>query len=328
MNRHLEDSFGRHFSYLRLSVTDACNFRCVYCLPHGYKKAPTQENYLSLREIENLARAFTEMGAWKIRLTGGEPTLRSDLIEIVRLLRKMESIRVIALSTNGFRLKAMARDLREAGLNSLNVSVDSLDSETFRKVTGQDKLPEILEGIDEALTVGFPWVKINAVLMKDSGVDVENGFLDWIKERPVSVRFIELMPTGQNQTLFREQHVKGETFKMRLLSKGWVPNERQPGDGPAQEFIHPHYRGRFGIIAPYAKEFCSTCNRLRVTSYGALRLCLFGDSNSSLRHLLQEESQKEDLKDLVLSLLKRKEVSHYLPEGRYGNNQTFSSIGG
>lgn len=324
----LEDSFGRRFSYLRLSLTDACNFRCVYCLPNGYKKNPAEEDVLSLSEIRHLGQAFAEMGTKKIRLTGGEPTLRNDILDISRTLRDIPGIEQVALSTNGFRLKELAPKLREAGISSVNVSLDTLDETKFREITGSRQLSHILEGIEALLEAGFPLVKINAVLMKDwNSTDLES-FLQWIRHKPLVVRFIELMRTGDNKALFEARHVSASQMRDYLLKTGWNKKNRSDVDGPAEEFTHSDYQGRMGLIAPYAKDFCATCNRLRVTSRGGLRLCLFGEGNHSLRDLLQHPSQKEELKMRLRTLLQRKEVSHYLPEGKYGNNNSFSAMGG
>ena len=325
----LRDSFGRRFSYLRLSLTDACNFKCTYCLPHGYRKPEgVPENYLSLNEIHHLVTAFAELGTVKVRLTGGEPTLRSDLFEIADRIYKIPGIQTLALSTNGFRLKQFARRLLEVGVTRLNVSIDSLNSEKFREITGQDRLGEILNGIDFALKAGFQSVKVNAVLLKDWNEDEFELFQEWIRRKPITVRWIELMPTGQNTSFFKERHVQADQLRKKLVENGWSVRARGEADGPAVEFTHPDYMGRMGLIAPYSKDFCSTCNRLRVSSYGGLRLCLFGEGNHSVRHLLQRESQKEELKAHIVSLLQRKEVSHYLPEGKVGNNRTFSAMGG
>ena len=324
----LSDSFGRQFPYLRLSITDACNFSCTYCLPNGYVKSETAQSHLSRDEIINLVSAFAELGTWKIRLTGGEPTLRRDLLAIVREIKAVPGIRKIALSTNGYRLKDQARDLFEAGVNALNVSIDSLDPERFEKLTGFSKLTEILEGIDTARAIGFTQVKVNAVLLAET-CDAETAlFLKWIKNVPVTVRFIELMPTGQNQEFFKSHHVQGSLLADRLKNEGWSNRPRLAADGPAQEFEHPDYTGRIGLITPYAKDFCQSCNRLRVTSQGDLRLCLFGEGGTSVRHFLQSPTQRDDLKELISALLNQKEISHYLPEGRFGNNQTFSAMGG
>jgi cyclic pyranopterin phosphate synthase len=176
--------------------------------------------------------------------------------------------------------------------------------------------------------MGLTQIKVNAVLMKSSNEEEFSLFQDWIRNRPITVRFIELMPTGQNTSFFQDQHLRSERILDKMLKAGWRPRARGEADGPALEFSHPEYLGKFGIIAPYSKDFCSTCNRLRVTSHGGLRLCLFGEGNHSIRHLLQHENQKEELKETVSSLLRSKEISHYLPESRIGNNQTFSAMGG
>ncbi|MBI3555568.1 MAG: GTP 3',8-cyclase MoaA [Deltaproteobacteria bacterium] len=323
----LEDSFGRRFSYLRLSITDACNFSCQYCLPNGYCRtgAPAP---LTPNETSNLVAAFAELGTWKVRLTGGEPTLRRDLLEIVDRVVTTPGVRRVALSTNGYRLRELARPLFDAGVRGLNTSVDSLDRAKFFEITGVDKLPDVLEGIDAAFDVGFEHVKVNAVLLAGLNDTELDRFSDWVRTRPITVRFIELMPTASNQDLFKRRHARADAIRARLLTQGWAPRMRSEGDGPAEEFTHPEYVGRIGIIAPYSKEFCKTCNRLRVTSQGALRLCLFAKGEVTLRDLLREPLQREELKARLIELLATKEVSHYLPEGKYGNTGTFSAIGG
>jgi cyclic pyranopterin phosphate synthase len=328
----LSDSFGRKFAYLRLSITEACNFRCVYCLPNGYKKPSHAESPLNLDEIKNLATAFAELGMTKIRLTGGEPTLRQDLTQIAAMLSSIPTIKKIALSTNGHNLKKIVPDLLRSGITSLNVSLDSLDPLRFQELTGSRGLLEILEGIEMALALGMPSVKVNAVLLKSGSASSDlpelDLFLNWIRTRPVCVRFIELMPTSQIGELFKKSHLRSESLKSHLLATGWTVKPRGPVDGPALEYSHPEYQGSLGIIAPYSNEFCQSCNRLRVNSLGALRLCLFAEGNHSLRPFLQSEGQKDELKNRIRTLLNKKEASHYLPEGRHGDNRTFSSIGG
>lgn len=325
---NLEDTYGRRFTYLRLSVTDACNFKCVYCLPQGYKKPKNVESDLTLTEIQNLVGAFAEMGVWKFRLTGGEPTLRRDLLEIAQVISETPGVRKIALSTNGYRLKSLAKNLKQAGVTALNISIDSLDRGKFSEITGVDKLDEILEGVDAALQEKFSSIKINAVLLDGWNNQEFDSFLNWIQNKPVTVRFIELMPTGQNQPVFKKHHAQSTRLQERLTQLGWTQKPREQADGPAVEFEHSDFTGNIGMIAPYSKDFCKTCNRLRITSRGALRMCLFAEGNTSVRHLLQERSQREELQNLLRSLLTKKESSHYLPEGRYGNNLTFSAIGG
>ncbi len=324
----LRDSFGRRFSYLRLSIIDACNFSCTYCLPNSYKKAPGGESYLTRSEIKNLVTCFAEMGTSKVRLTGGEPTLRKDFLELARMIQSISGIQQIALSTNAYRLKELAPHLRDAGITSLNVSIDSLDPEVFFQITQSRELSHILDGIELALRSGFEEIKINAVLMKSLNQNSYSSFLDWVKSEPIVVRYIELMPTHENKNLFHEQHLSAQVLRNDLLSKGWQRKVRSEVDGPAEEYTHKDYRGRMGIIAPYAKDFCTSCNRLRVTSRGDLKLCLFGEGNHRLRDLLQSPDQKEELQMRLVSLLQKKEISHYLPEGNYGNNYGFSSMGG
>lgn len=329
------DTLGRKFRYLRLSVTDVCNFKCVYCLPNGYPaKTPEEgvlaENPLSIEEIGNLTSAFARMGFWKVRLTGGEPTVRRDIVEIAAAVSATAGVREVALSTNGYRLKALADPLLRAGVLAFNISVDSLDPVKFNRMTGMDRAGEVLVGVDRLLETPGVRIKMNAVLMRglnDSPEDLQQ-FMDWVRTRPVSVRFIELMRTGENPKLFSERHVSSGELRLRLLKSGWFPQERAEGDGPAIEFRHPDFLGSVGIIAPYSEGFCETCNRLRVNSRGALRLCLFGEGEQNLRDLLQSPAQQDELVTRVERLILRKAPSHSLHEGNYGITQNLSGIGG
>ncbi|MGK5082186.1 GTP 3',8-cyclase MoaA [Bdellovibrionota bacterium FG-1] len=324
----LGDSFGRKFQYLRLSITDQCNFRCVYCLPDGYQRPSLAQAPLSPVEIHHLISAFAELGIWKVRLTGGEPTVRRDLFEVVAAVKGVSGIRRVALSTNGHNLRRIAPDLKKAGVSALNVSIDSLDPEQFKIITGRAPLDEILDGVETALDLGFESIKVNVVILKDLNETEIDRFLDWVQKRPIAVRFIELMRTGRNSELFEKHHLSGAEIQHRLRKTGWTQCERQAGDGPAVEYAHPEYRGKMGIIAPYSTDFCQSCNRLRVSSQGALRLCLFGEQDYSLRPLLQSASQKQELKTAIVTRMFEKPVSHFLKEGKYGNTWNLSGIGG
>ena len=317
----LVDGFGRSFHYLRLSVDDACNFRCVYCLPHGYRKESGDEP-LSAQEIRRLVAAFAGMGLWKIRLTGGEPTTRKDIVDLAAICAATPGVRRVAVSTNGYRLEELARPFKDAGVQAVNVSVDSLHRAQFERVTGRDMLDAVLAGIDAALSAGLE-TKINAVLMK--GFDLA-PFLDYAMRKPVAVRFIELMKTGDHPEFFEKNHLPGDSLPAELLAGGWAEQPRREGDGPARRFTKG--RGEIGLIAPYSKDFCSTCNRLRVTSRGALRLCLFSEGNASLRDLLQDDAQRPELERRVRSLLGLKESSHHLQEGLVGGAKNFALMGG
>lgn len=324
----LRDGFGRRFEYLRLSLTEVCNFRCQYCLPDGYHcdKGDKPEE-LSPAEIRRLVAGFAALGVWKLRLTGGEPSVRKDFPEILSAVSRIPGIRRVAMTTNGYKLAERVGDWQARGLRALNVSVDSLDPRRFADITGQDRLPEILEGIDQALALGLP-VKVNAVLLKALNDGELARFLAWIKAMPVSLRFIELMQTGDNRAFFREHHVPGSWLEAQLAAAGFAELPREPGAGPAREFAHPDHRGRIGLIAPYSKDFCASCNRLRVGSQGQLRLCLFGDGGYDLRPWLQDDGQGEELQHEILAQLGYKTAGHRLREGYTGSTRHLASIGG
>jgi cyclic pyranopterin phosphate synthase len=323
----MQDAFGRSFAYLRLSVTDVCNFSCQYCLPDGYRKK-VGPGFLELDEIRRLATAFAALGLWKIRITGGEPTLRKDFTEIVRTLKAVDGVDVLATTTNGYKLKDHAREWHEAGLDAINVSVDSFRPETFHRLTGHNRLAEVLDGIEACLEAGYKSVKLNAVLLKDINDQDLSLFLDFIAKRPVSVRFIELMRTGDNAEYFKKYHVPASHVIEQLLDQNWVQKTREPGAGPAQEFVHPEFAGRIGLIAPYSKDFCSSCNRLRVSARGDLHLCLFSESGISLRDLLQSDADNQALQDFIVQSLTTKKASHFLAEGLSGGTQKLADIGG
>lgn len=323
----LSDPFGRTFPYLRLSLTEACNFRCGYCLPDGYV-ADGRPVFLARDEVRRLVAAFAAVGMRKLRLTGGEPTLRKDLVEIIREVAGVPGISKVALTTNGTRLPAHVAPWREAGLTALNVSVDSLDRDVFHAVTGHDRLPEILDGIDRALGLGFDAVKLNAVLLRGINDTSLRQWLDYLRERPVAVRFIELMRTNERVDYFEKHHVRAEALERELAAGGWVRMMRAADAGPAIEYVHPDYAGRIGVIAPYSRDFCAGCNRLRVTARGDLRLCLFGDAGVSLRPLLQRDEDRDALVDLIAHQLRLKAAGHGLHDGDSGVTPHLASIGG
>ncbi|KGJ94370.1 GTP 3',8-cyclase MoaA [Colwellia psychrerythraea] len=322
----LTDNFGRRFSYLRLSITDVCNFSCNYCLPDGYQ-CDQPRDFLSLCEIKRIAKAFAELGTEKIRITGGEPALRKDLPEIIRICKETSGIKKVAITSNGFKLPEHLPQWLDAGIDAINISIDSLDPRQFHAITGHDKLKTILKGIDMALADGRASVKVNTVLMRDhSGKEIQS-YLNWLKDTPITLRFIELMQTGDNQKFFDAQHVQGARIKQNLILDGWLPVIQNKSAGPAQEFYHPDYQGKVGLIMPYSKDFCSSCNRLRISSSGKLHLCLFGEEGLSLR----EELQSDDIEPLqakILALLGDKKATHYLHEKLTGATKHLAMLGG
>lgn len=324
----LADRFGRTFPYLRLSLIEACNFRCGYCLPHGYSATPGRPEPLSLDEIARLLRAFSDVGLRKLRLTGGEPSLRKDLVEVIALAAQLPGLKTIALTTNGTQLDRRVEAWRAAGLTQLNVSVDSLDREQFAQLTGHDRLPELLRGIELALELGFAAVKINAVLLKGINDADMAPWFDYLRTHRVSVRFIELMQTGHGREYFERHHVRAEGLENLLQAKGWYELPRAADAGPAREFAHPDFAGRMGFIAPYAKDFCANCNRLRVTAMGDLRLCLFGNVGIPLRPLLQNDADRARLVAQLQGQLSLKAAGHSLHEGETGLMTNLSTVGG
>jgi len=322
----LTDNFGRRFSYLRLSITDVCNFSCNYCLPDGYQ-CDQPRDFLSIPEIKRITKAFAELGTEKIRITGGEPALRKDLPEIIQICKDTPGIKKVAITSNGFKLPEHLPHWLDAGIDAINISIDSLDPRKFHAITGHDKLQTILKGIDMALADGRASVKVNTVLMREySGKDIQT-YLDWLKDTPITLRFIELMQTGDNKEFFDAQHVQGSRIKQNLILDGWLPVIQTKSAGPAQEFYHPDYQGKVGLIMPYSKDFCNSCNRLRISSSGKLHLCLFGEEGLSLR----EELQSDDIEPLqakILGLLGDKKATHYLHEKLTGATKHLAMLGG
>ena len=327
-NVGLVDAFQRAYYYLRLSITDQCNFRCNYCLPNGYQPEANKPSFLTLSEIVRVAEAFAAMGTEKIRLTGGEPTLRKDFITIAENVANVSGIRQLALTTNGYRMAKDVDAWQRAGITSINVSVDSLDPKMFHQITGINKIDEVMRGIERAFEIGYKKVKVNSVLMKNLNDHEFNQFLAWVKNRPIQMRFIELMQTGEMDTFFHHHHLSGEILVKKLLEQGWQLQQKAITDGPAKVFKHPDYMGEIGLIMPYEKNFCASCNRLRVSAKGKLHLCLFGEEGIELRDLLRSDDQQSILQARIFSALQGKREHHYLHQGDTGIRQHLASIGG
>ena len=327
-NVGLVDAFQRAYYYLRLSITDQCNFRCNYCLPNGYQPEANKPSFLTLSEIVRVAEAFAAMGTEKIRLTVGEPTLRKDFITIAENVANVSGIRQLALTTNGYRMAKDVDAWQRAGITSINVSVDSLDPKMFHQITGINKFDEVMRGIERAFEIGYKKVKVNSVLMKNLNDHEFNQFLAWVKNRPIQMRFIELMQTGEMDSFFHHHHLSGEILVKKLLEQGWLLQQTAITDGPAKVFKHPDYMGEIGLIMPYEKNFCASCNRLRVSAKGKLHRCLFGEEGIELRDLLRSDDQQSILQARIFSALQGKREHHYLHQGDTGIRQHLASIGG
>jgi len=314
-----------------MSITDVCNFKCGYCLPNGYQADKSDNRtFLNIKEIERLTKALSELGVCKIRLTGGEPTVRKDFFDILKVIKQYSGIKKTVITTNGYHLDQKAKKIKESGLDGINISIDSLDRETFKSITGHDRLPEILEGIKKLQELNFKNIKINAVLLKGVN-DKEENFDKWaefIKTNEIDFRYIELMQTGDNLDYFNKYHVPSSKFVNYLNERNWIFQTFGKDAGPSKNYINTNYKGKFGVIAPYSKDFCKNCNRLRITAKGDLRLCLFGNTGINIRHLMQKDDQIEELKDLILKQLNFKKESHYLELGETGLTKNLSTTGG
>ena len=295
----MKDNFGREISYLRVSVTQRCNLNCVYC---GKSDCAKKDTELSPGTIEKLVRAFEKCGIKKVRITGGEPLVRDDICEIINRVSSIPGVETLALTTNGVLLEKYAKQLKEAGLQSVNISLDSTDGSTYRHLTGSDVLKKVMAGINEAEKAGLSPIKINAVLMKGVNDDSAAGLVDIAKNRKIDVRFIELMPfsgDGENKKLI----VTGE----EILSRFPFLTPLSESDSTAAYYQAEGFEGRVGLISPITQKFCNRCNRLRLLSDGKVKPCLGYDDEYDLIPYFNNE--KELIKQIE-HIIKSKPAGH------------------
>lgn len=308
------DGFGRRIEYLRISVTDKCNLRCTYCMPLEGMEWLRRDELLSYEEIAEVVRTMAPLGLERVRFTGGEPLVRRDLPELVRMVAEIEGIRDLALSTNAVLLARHADALRAAGLKRVNVSLDSLRSERVDEIARRPgSYAKIMEGLRAAEEAGFAPLKLNVVLMGGVNDDEIPAFAELTRERPWHVRFIEVMPTGANLELSRENFVSCAEALRRIRRLGELePAEGPTGNGPASYYRFPGAPGTVGVITPMSHNFCHRCNRMRLTADGQLRPCLFGDLQTDLRTPLRAG---ESLEPLIRETLSIKPERHWLERG-------------
>ncbi|HTN33792.1 MAG TPA: GTP 3',8-cyclase MoaA [Marinobacter sp.] len=307
----LTDRFGRTVNYVRLSVTDRCDFRCVYCMAEDMTFLPRQQ-VLTLEEIARVARSFVSLGTEKIRLTGGEPLVRKDILELVREVGTY-GLRDFAMTTNGSQLSAMAEPLRKAGLHRLNISLDSLDPEKFRSITRTGNLSKVLEGIDAACEAGFRDIKLNVVVMKGRNDEEIPDLVEFARRKQVSISFIEEMPLGnisehdRGLALCTSDEVRDVIGRFHEL----IPTTDDSG-GPARYYRMPDSPIRVGFISPHSHNFCSTCNRVRVTVEGRLLLCLGNEHSVDLRRVLRANpTSDEKLQQAIIDSMDLKPERHH-----------------
>jgi len=324
----ISDSFQRPINYLRISVTDRCNLRCVYCMPEEGVALMAHSDILSYEEIYTVVKAAAEMGINKVRLTGGEPLVRAGLSDLLRLLTSIDTIDDISLTTNGTRLAQYAIELKEAGLHRVNVSLDSLKPEMFNKITRCGNLEDTLEGIEAAKTAGLTPVKINMVVMAGINDDELTDFASKTVNDGWHVRFIELMPLNGDDS----SHIKlvpASEMRKRIETMGKLePSEVDVGNGPAKYYRLPGATGTIGFITPITEHFCYRCNRLRLTADGKLRPCLLSEEEIDLKEPLRSGASALELKKLIEKAIASKPKGHRLAEGKKRNGRPFSQVGG
>ena len=303
------DSFGRNHTYLRISLTERCNLRCTYCMPEEGVELSPKDDILTFEEIERLARLFVERGVNKIRLTGGEPLVRKDVEVLIERLGRIPGLRTLAITTNGLLLPKKLHRLHKAGVNLINISLDTLDPAKFERITRRKGFERVLDAIDLALRLDDVPVKVNCVIMRGVNDDELHRFVGLTREKPLEVRFIEYMPFQGNG--WDDAHFIPYAEMMERIETQFHL-ERQP-DGPAdtsKTFQVPGYRGRVGFISSMSDEFCSTCNRLRLTADGALKVCLFGNAEVSLRDEMRAGATDDRLIEFIQSAVWRKKEAH------------------
>jgi cyclic pyranopterin phosphate synthase len=345
----LRDSYGRAIRDLRVSLTDRCNFRCFYCLPHGEPPIAPKEQMLSYEEIEKVCEIFVSLGIEKIRLTGGEPMMRRDIETIIRklsLLKKSQESALpgndklklsenglldLALTTNGYFLPERAQALKDAGLDRVTISLDSLKPETFKQMTGVDVLEKVLEGIRAAKQAGLDPIKINAVIVRGHNEDEVADFAAFAREHDVKMRYIEFMPLDSGHDWLRSDVVSGKEIRERIEER--FPLTRVDVARGSETSARYHFAdggpGEIGIIAPVTEPFCGACSRIRLTADGQIRTCLFSTVEHSLRDVIRSGASREETIEFIEATVFKKEPRHFINDpGFITPSRTMSFIGG
>jgi cyclic pyranopterin phosphate synthase len=335
----LSDTFNRPINYLRISVTDRCNLRCIYCMPAEGINLLSHSDILTYEEITTIVRLAAELGINKLRLTGGEPLVRARLPELVAMLANIDTIDDISLTTNGVLLRNYVAELKQSGLKRVNVSLDSLNQDKFERITRHRGLNDVLQGIEAAKSYGLNPVKINMVVMRGINDDEILDFAKLTVTEGWNVRFIELMPfvtdnppeghsTGWKANS-QSQFMPADEIKERLDSLGELkPCLPIKGNGPAKYLRFPQASGTIGFITPVSQHFCFNCNRLRLTAEGKLRPCLLSDQEIDLRQPLRSGASAENLKQVITEAIQTKPKEHQLSRGHPSNKRLMSQVGG
>lgn len=308
----LVDGFGRQVTYVRMSVTDRCDFRCVYCMGEDMTFLP-REKVLTLEEMSLVAEAFAQLGVNKIRLTGGEPLVRRNVMELIRHIGDLPQITDFAMTSNGSQLGRMSEDLKAAGLKRLNISLDSLDAERFRQLTRKGDLNQVVAGIDAAVATGFKGIKLNAVILKGRNDHEILDLLEFAIERGIDISYIEEMPLGEISEHEREETYCSSDEVREVIAQRYelVPTTEKT-DGPSRYFRIPGLKTKVGFISPHSHNFCGTCNRVRVTAEGRLLLCLGNEHSVDLRAIIRANpGEIEPVKQAIRESMSIKPERHH-----------------
>jgi len=332
-NSVLRDSYGRAIRDLRVSLTDRCNFRCFYCLPHGEPPIAPKEQMLSFEEIEYVCEIFVSLGIEKIRLTGGEPMLRRDIETIIRKLTRLKTkgLTDLALTTNGYFLPERARSLKEAGLDRVTISLDSLKGDVFKRMTGVDVLQKVLAGIAATKEAGLEPIKINAVIVRGHNETEVADFAAFAREHDVKMRFIEFMPLDSGHEWSQADVVSGQEIKDRISERFPLVKLaiRRGSETSARYRFADGAPGEIGIIAPVTEPFCGACSRIRLTADGQIRTCLFSTVEHSLRDVVRSGASRTEIVEYIESVILKKEPRHFINDpGFVAPSRTMSFIGG
>ena len=306
------DPYNREITYLRISVTDRCNLRCIYCTPVKDLKVLDHANILTYEEILKVIRAATDLRIKKVRLTGGEPLLRKNFMHLVESVCRIPQIEDVSITTNGVFLKEMAPELFEAGVRRINVSLDTLNPLKYKMITGRECFNAVWEGLQIAETAGFSPIKLNVVAMRGINDDELFQFADLSVRKPYHIRFIEYMPIGRDTHWTPEKYISSD--EIRSILETFAPLHkisRSIYDGPAERYRFKSAKGEIGLISALSHHFCPSCNRLRLTADGKLRPCLFADDEVDIKTPLRNGCSQEDLKSLLQQAIGRKPKRHH-----------------
>ncbi len=313
--KELRDRFGRSIKYVRLSVTDKCNMRCFYCLPKGFKGFETPKNWLTFDEIERVIRAFTQLGVSRVRLTGGEPLVRKNLPDLISRLTALEGLDDLSLSTNAALLTQHAEAIKQAGVSRINVSLDSLQAERFKQITGNGSLSAVLAGLQAAKEAGLAPIKINTVAMKGVNDDEFIDLIDYCADMGFTLRFIETMPVGDTGREASNNYLDLQTIISDLSTRfTLIPDLLPNGGGPARYYRIVEKDVNLGFITPISQHFCETCNRVRLSVDGVLYLCLGDEHKIELRPLLRDGITDSELADVLAEAINLKPERHEFKE--------------